>query len=77
MGQIVLSGRRGLKRDAIASGKGRNDPERTMCLTEGQVFLPLDVVVRLPRCPASRCDALLFTEQNNMVRIPHNSPEML
>ena len=50
MGQIVLSGRRGLQRDAIASGKGRNAPERSICLTEGQVILPRDVVVRLPRC---------------------------
>ena len=77
MGQIGLSSRRGAQRDAIASGKGRNAPDRPICPTFGHVLLPRDVVARLPRCPASRCDALLVTKQNNMVRMPHISPEML
>jgi len=77
MGQIDLSGRRGTQHDAVASGKGRNAPERPICPTFGHVFLPRDVVARLTRCPTSRGDGLLVTKQNNMVRMPHNNPEAL
>jgi len=77
MGQIDLSGRRGTQPDAVASGKGRNDPERPICPTCGPVLLPRDVVARLTRCPTSRGDALLVTKQNNMVRMPHINPEGL
>jgi len=77
MGQIDLSGRRGTRRDAVASGKGRNDPERPICPTCGDVILPRDVVARLTRCATSRGDALLVTKQNNMVRMPHINPDML
>jgi len=77
MMQIDLSGRRGTQHDVVASGKGRNAPERSICTTFGHVLLPHDVVARLTRCPTSRCDALLVTKQNNMVRIPHINPEVL
>jgi len=77
MGQIGLSGRRGTRHDAVASGKGRNDPERPICPTYGPVLLPRDVVARLTRCATSRGDAPLVTKQNNMVRIHHINPEGL
>jgi len=76
-----FQGRRGLKRDASASGVMRNvhshDPRnapwelsweytlRMMSPTEGRVLLRRGVVAHLRRCPASPCDARLATTQNH------------
>ncbi|MDP6175917.1 MAG: hypothetical protein QGF09_17285, partial [Rhodospirillales bacterium] len=50
MGQLGLSGRRGARRDAFASGKRCNAPERPSCPTEGRVLLRRGVVAHLWRC---------------------------
>jgi len=54
-----LSGRRGARRDAFASGKRRNAPERPSCPTEGRVTLSRGRVALLWRCAASPCGACL------------------
>jgi len=65
MGRIGFPVRRGVKRDAFASGKHRNAAGEPIRPTEGRVLLPRGGVARLCRCGASPCEARLTTGQNN------------
>ncbi len=59
MGHPGFSGRRGVQRDAFASGKRRNAPERPGCPTGGRMILRRGVGARL--CPTllmARCIAM-------------------
>ena len=59
MGHPGLSGRRGVQRDACASGKRRNAPEKPGCPTGGWVILRRGVVARLcPNLLMARCIAM-------------------
>jgi hypothetical protein len=77
MGQMGLSGRRGARRDACASGKRRNAPEGPSCPTEGRVLLRRGVVAHLWRCAASPCEARLATAQIHPVKMTAFKSNML
>jgi hypothetical protein len=65
MGRIGFPVRRGVKRDAFASGKRRNAAGAPIRPTEGRVLLPRGGVALLCQCGASPGEARLTTGQNN------------
>jgi hypothetical protein len=69
MGHPGFSGKRGVQRDAFASGKRRNAPEKPGCPTGGRLILSRGVVAHLCRCAASPCGARLATTQNHAVKV--------
>jgi hypothetical protein len=74
---IGFQDRRGVKRDATASGKRRNESWEPMSPTAGRVLLGQFVVAHLRRCWASPCKARLALAQNHPGQMVQFGPEML